>query len=35
MWTKYMLPKLTSINKTFTLKGSLGGQTAYYKSGLG
>ena len=31
MWTKYILQKLASINKTFTLKGSLGGQNIYHK----
>ena len=31
MWTKYILQKLTSANKTFTLKSSLSGQRTLYK----
>ena len=31
MWAKYILQKLPSVNKTFTLKSSLGVQNIYYK----
>ena len=31
MWTKYILQKLASVNKTFTLKSTLGRQNIYYK----
>ena len=31
MWTKYILQKLTSANKTFTPKSSLSGQRTLYK----
>ena len=34
MWTKYILQKLTSVNKTSPLKSSLGGQNIYYKKWL-
>ena len=34
MWTKYILQKLASLNKAFTLKSSLGGQNIYYKRWL-
>ena len=34
IWTKYILQKLASLNKTFTLKSSLGGQNIYYKKWL-
>ena len=31
MWIKYILQKVASISKTFTRRGSLGGQNMYYK----
>ena len=34
IWTKYILQKLASLNKTFTLKSRLGGQNIYYKKWL-